>query len=279
MNILRGVKIEMLDLEAKIPMRSTKGSAGYDIFAQHDILLPKNRPVTVQLPFTIRGAIEQDIAARIFVRSSFGIKKKVRLMLNGEKNPLGIVLNLHDTYHYVTLLNDSDEDLVISEGEHFAQVVFTLRTPEKEAFTIEYVCQEELLKHKILRSSVCEVSPNVFDYHTEEEFILQPNEQKTFATGLKAKIDEGTWLSITPHYSMEDKIMLANGTVVGDKDYYSNPSNDGNYHLAIVNLTDETIVLRKGTPLATWWSEKYFTVENEIKSTQERTGGIGSTSN
>lgn len=277
MTIISNLSISMHKKNSKFPMRSTTGSAGYDVFSDRTLILPKNKIVNIRLPFVFAGDLTQNVMARLFVRSSFGIKKKLRLVENGNKNIDGITLNLNDDNYIISVLNEGEKDLIIKEGEHFAQFILSTKFPKEEKAIIEKVFQNELDKHRILKSSMDVVRPDVYDYIVEEDIYLNANEQLTFPTGLKALINDGTWLAISTHEDVKDKIMLANQIVVGDKDYYNNSENDGNYFLGLVNLKNEPVILTKGTRLTRWWSEKFLILDNEKKTNKIRTGGIGST--
>lgn len=262
---------------AKMPMRSTKGSAGYDLFASEDLVLEKRAVTSIQLPFTFKGSLHESIAAFVVLRSSSGIKKKMRLVLDGKKTIEGIQLNVTDPVHTIAILNDSDTTIIIPKDEHYAQIVFSTPFETPQPLSIERVKEEVNQQSPPIAASIFEYAPNVYDYVIDETVVLQPNEQKTFPTGLKARITDGTWLAIRVHDDIKELVMLANQLVVGDADYYENSGNDGNYHLAIVNLTDEVCILPAGTHVARWWSEKFYVLENEIAATKERVGGIGST--
>ena len=56
----------------KLPLRSTKGSAGYDIFAPFDIKLTPNQ--TIKFPTGIRVKINEGYFLAIVPRSGLGFK-------------------------------------------------------------------------------------------------------------------------------------------------------------------------------------------------------------
>ena len=119
--------------------------------------------------------------------------------------------------------------------------------------------------------------PNVYEYIIDEDVVLQPNQQVTLATGYRSVIEQGTWTAIVPHEDVKNTIILANQIGVVDYDYQY-AANHGLCFVGIVNLKDEVVTLPKGTKLAQWYTEKYYVLENEIKTDQERTGGVGHTS-
>lgn len=278
MNIMKNLNMKKMNGEAKTPMRSTTGSAGYDVFAPEPILLKKGDTTTVELPFIFEGAGNVNAQVRLFVRSSFGIKKKVRLVENEKKNIEGVSLPLNHATLLIDLLNDSNADLTIEKGEHFAQFILSEKQPKKERQAIEALTPEELGDVIPTKGHMEVVEPNVYDYVLDEEVVLQPHEQITLATGYRSVIDPGTWTAIVPHESVKDTVMLANQTGIIDYDYAFNPSTKGNCFLGIVNLKDEVVTLPKGTKLTQWYTETYYVLADEIQTDQERTGGVGHTS-
>lgn len=100
-------------------------------------------------------------------------------------------------------------------------------------------------------------------------------------TGIKCKLDEGTYLELSVRSSCPLKywLMLANGVGIIDRDYYGNPSNDGEIFFQIINLGPYDIRLQKGDIIGQGIIKPYFTVEDEFGPSTIRTGGFGSTSN
>lgn len=275
---MKELELVMLKEKVKTPMRSTTGSAGFDVFAASEIVLPKGKIVNLKLPFTFEGKLDGNIQVRLFVRSSFGIKKKVRLVENSEKDIEGIKMDLLEQSHSFSLLNDSDKDIVIEEGEHFAQFIISEKKPKEEEQRIEALTPEELGDIVPTKGHMEEVRPNVFDYVLDEEITLEAGEQVTLPTGYRSVIEQGTWTAIVPHESVRGIVMLGNAVGVVDCDYAYNTGNFGLCFIAIVNLKNEKVVLPIGTKLTRWHSEKYYILENEIKTDNERTGGVGHTS-
>lgn len=276
-NIKENLFIKTTQAAVKMPMRSTIGSAGYDVFAHKDILLPSNKIVSLTLPFKFHGDLEQDVQIRLFDRSSYGIKKDVRLVYKEDKNIECLSIVLSEETYEINLLNEGAEDLLIRKGEHFAQFIISDSQPENCKTVIEDVPFMESQKHNILPSKLKEVQPNVYDYIIQEPITLKANEKLIFATGLRCLIEEGTWTSITTHTDCKDKVMLANQSGVIDRDY-AFTDNFGHCFVALINLKDEPITLPKGTNLLRWKTEKYYTLADEVKSNRMRTGGVGSTS-
>ena len=98
------------------------------------------------------------------------------------------------------------------------------------------------------------------------------------STGMKCKLDPGTYLELSVRSSCPLKhwLILANGVGIIDADYYNNPDNEGEIFVQIINLSPFTIKLKKGDKIAQGIVSRYYTVEDDIRN-GERTGGFGST--
>lgn len=98
-------------------------------------------------------------------------------------------------------------------------------------------------------------------------------------TGVKCKLDEGTYLELSVRSSTPLKylLILANGVGIIDADYYGNPSNDGEIFFQMINLGPNPIQLHKGDKIGQGIIKPYLTVEDDAAE-GERLGGFGSTS-
>ena len=99
------------------------------------------------------------------------------------------------------------------------------------------------------------------------------------STGMKCKLDEGTYLELSVRSSSPLKywLLLANGVGIIDKDYYNNPDNEGEIFFQIYNLSPFPIILKKGDAIGQGIIHKYGVTEDDV-ATGERVGGFGSTS-
>lgn len=106
-----------------LPTRSTKGSAGYDVYSPFDIEIPGH--MTQLFPLGIKAHMIHGLFLQIVPRSSVGIKK--HLMLS---NTVGIIDE--DYYNnpdnegmmFCSLYNYKDENVKIKKGERIAQAIF-----------------------------------------------------------------------------------------------------------------------------------------------------------
>lgn len=106
-----------------LPLRGSKGSAGYDIHSKETVTIQPNES---HLFWTdVCAYMQEDEALMIHVRSSVGIKKGLRL-----KNTTGVI----DSDYYgnpsnggnigICLVNDTDKPVTIEQNERIAQGLF-----------------------------------------------------------------------------------------------------------------------------------------------------------
>ena len=99
------------------------------------------------------------------------------------------------------------------------------------------------------------------------------------STGMKCKLDPGTWLQLSVRSSSPLKywLMMGNGIGVIDADYYNNPNNEGEIFFQIYNLSPFNIQIKKGEAIGQAIILPYGVTEDDAAG-GERTGGFGSTS-
>ena len=110
------------DIKLKAPKRSTKESAGYDVFAPFDINLSPGEDI--KIPTGIRAYMQKGEVLLAFPRSGLGFKYYTRLA-----NTLGVI---DSDYYYskneghiaIKLRNEGNEALFIKQGDAFAQMIF-----------------------------------------------------------------------------------------------------------------------------------------------------------
>lgn len=113
--------INVMYEQIKLPQRATKGSAGYDIFAPYDIIIPPQG--TVKIPTGIRVQLDPDKFLAIYPRSGLGFKYKMQLF-----NTVGIIdsdyyYSDNEGHIWCKFYNDSPDgkDIVINKGEAMCQ--------------------------------------------------------------------------------------------------------------------------------------------------------------
>lgn len=105
------------------------------------------------------------------------------------------------------------------------------------------------------------------------------NKPTLVSTGMKCKLDPGTYLELSVRSSTPLKhwIVLANGVGVIDADYYNNPDNEGEIFFQLINLSPFDIVLQKGEKIGQGIIKQYLITEDD-QAAGKRLGGFGSTS-
>ena len=98
------------------------------------------------------------------------------------------------------------------------------------------------------------------------------------STGMKCKLDPGTYLELSVRSSSPLKywLVMANGVGIIDADYYNNPDNEGEIFFQLINLSPFDIKLQKGETIGQGIIKPYFITEDDAAA-GERTGGFGST--
>ena len=97
-------------------------------------------------------------------------------------------------------------------------------------------------------------------------------------TGVKAKLDPGTYLELSVRSSCPLKywLIMANSVGIIDADYYNNPDNEGHIYFQVINLSTFDIQLKKGDKIGQGIIKHYLTTDDDNASGQ-RLGGFGST--
>ena len=108
----------------RLPVRATKGSAGYDFFAPAAVSLKPRE--TIKIPTGIRAEIQEGWVLQLFPRSSLGFT--YRLQFN---NTVGIIDSDYfesdnEGHIFIKMMNDSTEGktIQIRKGDGFAQGIF-----------------------------------------------------------------------------------------------------------------------------------------------------------
>lgn len=108
----------------KLPVRATKGSAGYDFFAPFSFSLPAGK--TIKIPTGIRVKMDEDWVLKIYPRSGLGFK--YRLQMN---NTVGIIdsdyyYSDNEGHIFIKMTNCSNEGktVEVAAGSGFAQGIF-----------------------------------------------------------------------------------------------------------------------------------------------------------
>lgn len=118
-----------------------------------------------------------------------------------------------------------------------------------------------------------------YDFYAAEDINCRAHSiSKLSFTNVKARMPKNEYLAIMIRSSLAVKhgLQVAQGTAVIDADYYSNPDNDGNIGIAIVNNSGGDYIIRKGERFCQGIFHKYEVTDDDDAS-GERTGGYGHT--
>ncbi|MDR1805268.1 MAG: dUTP diphosphatase [Clostridium sp.] len=123
------MQIKLLRANARLPVRATGGSAGYDLCACTEEPLCLKPGERALLPSGIAVAVPEGCALLIFARSGLAVKHGIV-----PANCVGVVDSDYRGEIMVGLVNQSKEEYTISPGERIAQMLLVpVLTPELEA--------------------------------------------------------------------------------------------------------------------------------------------------
>lgn len=113
------INIKKMNKDAILPFRATSGSAGADLFAcvEEDIVLSPGKRMLIPTGIAIE-LDNPECGAFIFPRSSVSFRNGVSLA-----NCVGVVDSDYRGEIKVALINHSEEDFIIHNGDRIAQLV------------------------------------------------------------------------------------------------------------------------------------------------------------
>ena len=109
------VKIKRTNVNAKLPVRGTAGSAGYDLAVTQAAIVPVHGKCLVKIGLSM--ALLPDYYGRVAPRSGLAIKKFIDV-------GAGAIGSDYRRELSVILFNFSDEDFVVNMGDRIAQLIF-----------------------------------------------------------------------------------------------------------------------------------------------------------
>ena len=101
-------------VNAKVPVRATEGSAGYDVFAYNDKLIPMR--CVCRICTGIKIQIPSRMYAEFKTRSSYVFKN---LSVEG-----GVIDSDYRGLLYVCIRNHNNEDYLVKQNDKIAQLIF-----------------------------------------------------------------------------------------------------------------------------------------------------------
>lgn len=117
-----------------------------------------------------------------------------------------------------------------------------------------------------------------YDFYSPIRVGVQPHGKQVIWTNVKAYMQDSEVLMMYVRSSIGIKrgLVLANGTGIIDKDYYSNEDNDGNIGICLFNTSDKPVIIEVGERIAQGVFLPFLEADNG-NTEKERQGGIGST--
>lgn len=170
----------------------------------------------------------------------------------------------------------ADAELILPERKTEHSAGYDLASAQDILIPPMIAAQEQMNLYKLDGR----LSP-VVDLDEFKKFTKETGIRPTLvSTGLKCKLDPGTYLELSVRSStpLNYWLILANGVGIIDADYYNNPSNEGEIFLQLINLSPYILRIHKGDILGQGIIKPYLTTEND-NAQGERVGGFGSTSN
>ncbi len=114
----------------------------------------------------------------------------------------------------------------------------------------------------------------------EVEKIVKEQKAKIplVSTGMKCAMDPGYYLEISARSSFPLKhwMIMANAEGIIDRDYYGNPSSEGEIFIQVINFLPFAVQLKRGDRIAQAIFKR-FGVTDDDNATGARLGGLGST--
>ena len=165
-----------------------------------------------------------------------------------------------------------------------ADIVMPVRKT-KDSAGYDMVAAEDYIIPSVWQmvAEATEVWPVPADEYVSLEMMSKFTKETGFkptlvSTGMKCKLDQGTFLQLSVRSSSPLKywLMLGNGVGIIDADYYNNPDNEGEIFFQIYNLSPFNIQIKKGEAIGQGIIMPWGVTEDDFSIT-ERVGGFGST--
>ncbi|MGL5690201.1 MAG: dCTP deaminase domain-containing protein [Bacteroidales bacterium] len=160
-------------------------------------------------------------------------------------------------------MNDIEEEFEVKRIRGFEPVGDT------------YIKEPGVPYQKPVRSTSKSAGYDIFSTRT---IVLAPGERVVVPTDVKAYMlpDEVLKLYVRSSAGIKKGLALQNGTGIIDADYYSNPDNDGNIGVPLVNTLEFPVEIKVGERIAQVVFQKFLVADDDDAS-GERVGGTGST--
>lgn len=118
LNDICNVKIKLISPNAKLPVRSTEESAGFDLFSTEKVILKSREFKAISTGIILEMPINME--AQVRPRSGLAFRHGVTVL-----NSPGTIDSDYRGEVKVILINHSDRDFEINIGDRVAQMVFS----------------------------------------------------------------------------------------------------------------------------------------------------------
>lgn len=97
-------------------------------------------------------------------------------------------------------------------------------------------------------------------------------------SGIKAYMQPNEYLLLANRSSnpLKRNLILPNGVGIVDADYYNNEANEGEIFFQLINWGPKTFKIKKGDRIGQGIFMSYLTTDDDVESSNTRTGGFGS---
>lgn len=113
------IEIKKLDSRAILPVYSTIGSAGADLFACIDKKVEIKPHTSAMIGTGVSLAIPETFVGLVFARSGLACKKGI-----APRNKVGVIDSDYRGEIIVALYNQSEDSFTVNPGDRIAQIVF-----------------------------------------------------------------------------------------------------------------------------------------------------------
>lgn len=113
------IEIKKLDSRAILPVYSTIGSAGADLFACIDKSVEIKPHTSAMIGTGVSLAIPETLVGLVFARSGLACKKGI-----APRNKVGVIDSDYRGEIIVALYNQSEDSFTVNPGDRIAQIVF-----------------------------------------------------------------------------------------------------------------------------------------------------------
>jgi deoxyuridine 5'-triphosphate nucleotidohydrolase len=122
------IKIKKLTKTAKTPIKAHESDAGYDLFSDQEVIIPKKSRKTISTGISIQlpniGSNFEDLYIRIAPKSGLATKQGIDVLA-------GVVDRGYSGEIKVCLFNSSDKDVKIEKEQKIAQMIPTIIFKDK----------------------------------------------------------------------------------------------------------------------------------------------------